>query len=345
MEPYAIRRLVLVYAGLALLWVVVSDEVVYMLHKPPEWMIVAQTYKGWAFVLVSAGFLWFLLRMENRQGRRKLELSENRFQSVVDSLEEYAVFLLDERGRIITWNVGAKRLYDLDEATAMGRGLEVLGEEESDGDTALLHEAVRQGWAEHIRRNQSDTGRAFTAQESIKPLKDEAGELSGYLVVARDVAGRQAATDALQESQRRMATLIANLPGMVYRCHNDPDWRMEFVSKGCRELTGYSPQDFTEGNRVAFGNLILPEDRERTWQVVQKAAQKKNNGSFEVDYRIRTADGTVKRCSEKGRVVHDRFRNINLLEGVIIDVTSQYEARQKLEESDGDGKSSDPAAE
>lgn len=59
----------------------------------------------------------------------------------------------------------------------------------------------------------------------------------------------------LRESERQLATLIANLPGLAYRCLNDPDWTMLFISAGCLELTGYHPQDLLE-KRVNYNDLI-----------------------------------------------------------------------------------------
>src|SRR5919205_306655 len=74
---------------------------------------------------------------------------------------------------------------------------------------------------------------------------------------------------ALHESQRALATLLSNLPGMAYRCRNDRDWTTEFVSDGVLALTGYRAHDFVE-HRVAYNDLIHPEDREWLWADTQR---------------------------------------------------------------------------
>ena len=77
---------------------------------------------------------------------------------------------------------------------------------------------------------------------------------------------------ALHESQRAFSTLISNLPGLAYRCRNDPDWTTEFVSDGARQLTGYPAEDFTS-HRVAYNDLIHPADRGWLWADTQRALE------------------------------------------------------------------------
>ena len=98
--------------------------------------------------------------------------------------------------------------------------------------------------------------------------------------------------EALKESQRFLSTLIANLPGMAYRCRNDKERAIEFISEGCMPLTGYPPEAFLHNRKIAYGHIIHTEDRDIVWETVQVALQQQE--SFEMMYRIRTAAGAEK---------------------------------------------------
>ncbi|WP_254663305.1 bacterio-opsin activator domain-containing protein [Haladaptatus sp. W1] len=179
-------------------------------------------------------------------------------------------------------------------------------------------------------------------------LTDSEGTLVGYVGTGRNIAEREAAKRALRESERMRATLISNLPGMAYRCANEPDWPMEFVSEGSHELTGYDP-DQIESGTVSWGDdVIHSEDRKRVWEEVQDALAEKE--SFELTYRIRTADGETRWVWEQGRGVYEdrvdategadvmngadgssmRANDLVALEGFISDVTDQRETEQAL---------------
>jgi PAS domain-containing protein len=79
-------------------------------------------------------------------------------------------------------------------------------------------------------------------------LADAGG--NGHISLMQDITARKTAEIALRESERSKSVLLSNLPGMAYRCRYDRDWTMEFVSDGCRELTGYGP-DTLVGNRTS----------------------------------------------------------------------------------------------
>lgn len=141
------------------------------------------------------------------------------------------------------------------------------------------------------------------------------------LAVEHELADRE-----LEESRRRLETLVDNLPGMVYRCLNDPGWTMEWVSQGSAPLTGYCPADFMRG-RVSYGDLIDPEDRQRVWDEVQQAVSE--GRAFQLVYRIRARDGAQKWVWERGRGVFDASGKLVALEGFIADVTANRKAEEE----------------
>ena len=135
---------------------------------------------------------------------------------------------------------------------------------------------------------------------------------------------------ALRESQRRMSTLIENLPGMAYRCLNERPWPMEFCSEGTLDLTGYEPDDILS-NDVFYGDLIHPDDRESVWNEIQKAVRA--DLSFEVEYRIRTRQGDEKWVEERGQAVTDGDSEQKVLEGIVTDITERRKAERALQKT------------
>src|SRR5207248_5579460 len=71
----------------------------------------------------------------------------------------------------------------------------------------------------------------------------------------------QAPGDNPQDVARMLKTLLASVDGMVYRRRLDADWTMEFVSSGCMRVTGHHPGDLLFNNRIAYGDLVIAEDR------------------------------------------------------------------------------------
>ncbi len=159
------------------------------------------------------------------------------------------------------------------------------------------------------------------------PILGKEGRLEGMVHVAKDVTDRANAEDALRESERRLATLLDNLPGMVYRCKLDPHWTMEFVSRASRALTGYSPEDLVGNARTSYAALIHPEDVGFVGREVRRAVDL--GIPFALEYRIRDAAGTEKRVREKGRAVVAASGDV-LLEGFIADVTQRYAAEEEV---------------
>lgn len=128
----------------------------------------------------------------------------------------------------------------------------------------------------------------------------------------------------LLETQRRFSTLLDNLPGMVYRCLNDRNWTMEFLSNGCRELTGYPTSALLHNKVLSYNDLIIKEDQERIWNEVQ--VKIKSRQPYILEYQINTADKKTKWVWEKAKGIFSSEGELLYIEGFISDITEQKHA-------------------
>lgn len=169
--------------------------------------------------------------------------------------------------------------------------------------------------------------------------QDFLAEVVGLLVSVAALGGVLLIKPVLERSYRfqtllemeahRLNMLLQGLPGVVYQCRNDPQWTMEYISDGCYELTGYSPDDLIGNRRLAYAELIVPEDRDKVWNQIQESLQQRR--PYRLVYRIRTAAGETKWVWEQGTGVFDEEGEVLYLAGYISDVTTWQKIREDLE--------------
>lgn len=135
----------------------------------------------------------------------------------------------------------------------------------------------------------------------------------------------------LIESNRKFDALINNIKGIVFRCKNNRNFDMDFISEGCLEITGYSFDAF-KTQSLTFGELILKEDRDHVWESIQNSLENKKQYDFE--YRILHKDGSIKYVWEKGKAIYNKQNEVEMLEGFITDITPLKESLIDLHQSD-----------
>jgi PAS domain S-box-containing protein len=174
-------------------------------------------------------------------------------------------------------------------------------------------------------------GSVVWVQAQAELQYDDNGNAEKLLGTVVDITDSKEAVETLRENQRRLSTLMSHLPGMAYRCLNDKDWTMEFVSKGCYELTGYESNDLVQNNKLSYGDIIHPDDSNKVWEAIQKSLH--TNQTFQFEYRIISASGKEKWVWEQGCGIFSTHAELQALEGLIIDITDRKNADEALRES------------
>ena len=152
--------------------------------------------------------------------------------------------------------------------------------------------------------------------------------ITGFRGVIVDISDRMKVENELRERERILSTLISNLPGFVYRCKNDRAWTMEFISEGCRDLTGYSPEDFIGNQNLSFNDIIDPDYREHLWKKWQQTLE--NKEVFEEEYKIITRSGETRWVWERGRGIYSEDNTLLFLEGFITDISWRRNIEEML---------------
>jgi PAS domain S-box-containing protein len=125
------------------------------------------------------------------------------------------------------------------------------------------------------------------------------------------------------------ASVVAHLPGIVYRCALDEHWTMEFISDEIETLSGFPASDFVRNHQRTYASLIHPEDAGVVDQEVRAAVR--DQRPFALEYRIITKQGQIRWVLERGRAyVPSSLNQLVYLDGVILDNSERMEARFAL---------------
>ncbi|MEW5843249.1 MAG: PAS domain-containing sensor histidine kinase [Bacteroidota bacterium] len=135
--------------------------------------------------------------------------------------------------------------------------------------------------------------------------------------------------EALQESQRKLSTLVQNLPGMVYRCKLGQVWVLDYVSDKCLHVTGFKSEDLINNRTLSYYDLIYPEDLKKNYEIIKTALEERK--SFQLIYRIKTAAGFEKWVWEQGAGIYSEKDDDTIaLEGFITDITEQKNIEEQI---------------
>jgi PAS domain S-box-containing protein len=147
------------------------------------------------------------------------------------------------------------------------------------------------------------------------------------VLAARVAAGLRAAR--LRANEALLRSLVANLPGAVYRCGCDADWTMQWLSDAIEPISGYPASDFIGSAVRTFASVIHPDDREQVERSVFDAVEA--GRPYTLEYRIVRPDGEERWVLERGQG-QQAGDGRAWLDGAIFDITARRAAERALRE-------------
>jgi len=166
---------------------------------------------------------------------------------------------------------------------------------------------------------------------SVDPIFYQ-NKITRFVHIIKDITHLKKLQFEMVEEKRKFETLVNNLPGFVYRCANDKDWTMAYISEGCYAITGYTPDDFINNKTLSFNDVIAEEHRDLLWENWQKKIAKREH--YEGEYEIVKKSGERRWVCERGQGVFDEKGNLLFLEGFITDITDKNIIFNALQESE-----------
>jgi PAS domain S-box-containing protein len=214
----------------------------------------------------------------------------SKFELLVQSVTDYAIYMLDPQGRVASWNPGAQRFKGYEPEEIIGEHFSRFYTEEDRAreiPRIALETAEREGRFEAEGWRVRKDGSRFWASVVIDPIRDNDGSIVGFAKVTRDLTERRAAEEELRASEERFRLLVQSVTDYaIYML--DRDGRVTSWNAGAERFKGYSAADVIGEH---FSKFYTDEDREAGIpRIALETAERE--GRFETEgWRVRK-DGT-----------------------------------------------------
>ncbi len=205
-----------------------------------------------------------------------LRLSEERYHRMIAEVEDYAIILLDNEGKILNWNKGAQNIKGYTSEEIVGRSFSTFyqaSDIEAGLPEQLLKTAHREGKATHEGWRVKKDGSLFWGSVVITSLHDNQGNNIGFSKMTRDLTERKQAeelkeryataleiqNDKLRRSEEQYHRMVSEVVDYAIILL-DVEGNILNWNKGAEKIKGYQEQEILGKN---FRRFYLPEDRER----------------------------------------------------------------------------------
>ncbi|WP_073559010.1 PAS domain-containing protein [Archangium sp. Cb G35] len=175
--------------------------------------------------------------------KRAESATEERFRLLVEGVEDYAIFMLDPKGRVTSWNPGAERIKGWKASEVLGRSLSrfyLPGDVVAGVPEQALQLAATEGQYRAEMPLVRKDGSQFWADVLLTALRDERGNLRGFAMITRDISPRRQTEEALRATTQRMQAILETaVDGII----TIDEWgRIQSINPATECIFGRSPE-------------------------------------------------------------------------------------------------------
>jgi len=181
--------------------------------------------------------------------------ADESFRLMLDSVTDCAIIMLDDEGKVKSWNSGAQRIKGYEAAEIVGHRIDCFftPEDIAAGKPACaLQQAATSGRFEDNGWRVRKDGSRFWANVVINAIRDHSGALLGYAKLARDMTEQKRADDGVKENEARLRSILDTVPDAIVII--DEAGLIESFSPAASRLFQYTP-DEVEGKNV---KMLMP---------------------------------------------------------------------------------------
>ncbi len=267
------------------------------------------------------------------QAQESLKSSEERYRALYDD-NPSMYFTVSQDGTILSVNqFGAQQLGYLVEELVGLLAVDLFLEDDrlefqKRFDSCLHNPFTLLSWEfRKVRKN----GSKLWVKEVARAVHNKEREIV-VLIVCEDISERKNTEQSLKEWKALTESILGQLPkGFAYRCLNDKNWPVIYMSGGFEEVTGFTVSTLLSGE-VSYDTLMAPGENERVWPLVQDALAQ--HLPYENEHQIITSDGTTKWILARGRFIFDDQGTLLHLDGLNVDITEYKHIEQELRASE-----------
>ncbi|KTF36840.1 hybrid sensor histidine kinase/response regulator [Xanthomonas vesicatoria] len=255
---------------------------------------------------------------------RAVREAEVRNRQILDSVMDYAIIATDMRGRVTSWNEGARRILGWTEAEMLGQSLERTFTPEDVARRQILIEAaaaLESGSGMDERWHMRKSGERFWANGSLMVLREETGVAIGFVKVLRDRTVERLASEALIKSERRLDALVRASSQAIFSA--TADWSALRLHAGNGLLDDGRP-----ANARWQQEWIHPDDRASLAQSVHAAISDK--AALELELRVLDRHQQIRWTLLRAVPLLDADGGIEEWFGTASDVSDRRQAEEQL---------------